>query len=126
MSAADAPPAALPAEIQPPPGIQGIVRPARRPPGWVAPGPRPVTPQGRPELWPGPGEDLCYLAGDFRILQRLDGHRWSADDLLSWSPTLPSGSRASRSWKPLTVMAGASSWSDSMRSTPAAARRGRK
>ncbi|AUX21512.1 hypothetical protein SOCEGT47_019980 [Sorangium cellulosum] len=60
----------------------GVVRPARRPPGWVAPGPRPVTPD-RPEVWPGPGEDLCYLSGDFRILQRLDGHRWSADDLVT-------------------------------------------
>ncbi|CAN92476.1 hypothetical protein sce2317 [Sorangium cellulosum So ce56] len=60
----------------------GVVRPARRPPGWVAPGPRPATPD-RPEVWPGPGEDLCYLSGDFRILQRLDGHRWSADDLVT-------------------------------------------
>src|SRR5439155_368463 len=30
-----------------------------------------------------PGEDLCYLAGDWRILQRLDGHRWSLDDLVT-------------------------------------------
>lgn len=60
----------------------GVVRPARRPPGWVAPGPQPATPD-RPEVWPGPGEDLCYLSGDFRILQRLDGHRWSADDLVT-------------------------------------------
>ncbi len=61
----------------------GIVRPAKRPPGWVPPGPRPRTPDNRPELWPGPGEDLCYLSGDFRILQRLDGHRWSVDDLIT-------------------------------------------
>ncbi|WP_044239183.1 tRNA1(Val) (adenine(37)-N6)-methyltransferase [Chondromyces apiculatus] len=61
----------------------GIVRPARRPAGWKAPGPRPVTPADRPEVWPGAGEDLCYLAGDFRILQRVDGHRWSADDLVT-------------------------------------------
>lgn len=59
----------------------GIVRPARRPPGWRAPGPPPRTPPDRPDLLPGPGEDLCYLAGDWRILQRLDGHRWSLDDL---------------------------------------------
>lgn len=32
---------------------------------------------------PGPNEDLCCLAGDFRIFQRRDGHRWSADDLLT-------------------------------------------
>jgi tRNA1Val (adenine37-N6)-methyltransferase len=65
----------------------GIVRPARRPPGWVAPGPRPSTPD-RADVWPGAGEDLCYLAGDFRILQRVDGHRWSADDLVTaWYAT---------------------------------------
>ena len=59
----------------------GVVRPARRPPGWRAPGPAPRTPADRPDLWPGPGEDLCFLAGDWRILQRVDGHRWSLDDL---------------------------------------------
>lgn len=64
---------------EPPSG--GLVRRARRPAGWRAPGPAPRTPPGRPDLWPGPGEDLCYLAGDWRILQRLDGHRWSLDDL---------------------------------------------
>jgi tRNA1(Val) A37 N6-methylase TrmN6 len=30
-----------------------------------------------------PGEDLCWLAGDWRILQRVDGHRWSLDDLVT-------------------------------------------
>jgi tRNA1(Val) A37 N6-methylase TrmN6 len=29
------------------------------------------------------GEDLCWLAGDWRILQRVDGHRWSLDDLVT-------------------------------------------
>jgi tRNA1(Val) A37 N6-methylase TrmN6 len=33
--------------------------------------------------WPREGEDLCWLSGDFRILQRLDGHRWSLDDLMT-------------------------------------------
>jgi tRNA1(Val) A37 N6-methylase TrmN6 len=37
----------------------------------------------RDELWPAEGEDLCWLAGDWRILQRIDGHRWSADDLVT-------------------------------------------
>ena len=60
----------------------GIVRPARRPPGWVSPGPTPPGPTG-PELWPQDGEDLCYLAGDWRILQRTDGHRYSLDDLVT-------------------------------------------
>jgi tRNA1Val (adenine37-N6)-methyltransferase len=62
--------------------VGGIVRPARRPADWVAPGPRPKTPD-RQDIWPNEGEDLCYLAGDFRILQRVDGHRWSADDLVT-------------------------------------------
>ncbi len=61
----------------------GIVRPARRPPGWQAPGPRPAGDCGDPALLPAPGEDLCHLAGDFRIFQRLGGHRWSLDDLVT-------------------------------------------
>jgi tRNA1Val (adenine37-N6)-methyltransferase len=34
-------------------------------------------------MTPGPDEDLCYLAGDWRIFQRVDGHRWSLDDLVT-------------------------------------------
>ena len=60
----------------------GIVRAARRPPGWQAPGPRP-TASPDPALGPRAGEDLCYLAGDWRILQRIAGHRWSLDDLVT-------------------------------------------
>ena len=56
---------------------------ARRPAAWQPPGPRPEPPQDRPELWPGAGEDLCYLTGDWRILQRVRGHRWSLDDLVT-------------------------------------------
>lgn len=69
-------------------GVAGIVRAARRPPGWVAPGPRPAAPSPaeRPDLWPAANEDLCYLTGDWRLLQRVDGHRWSVDDLVcAWS-----------------------------------------
>jgi len=62
--------------------ISGIIRPARRPPGWRAPGPPPLTPP-RDEVWPQQGEDLCYLAGDWRILQRTRGHRFSLDDLVT-------------------------------------------
>jgi tRNA1Val (adenine37-N6)-methyltransferase len=58
----------------------GIVRAPRRPPGWIAPGPRPSS-WDDPALAPRAGEDLCFLAGDWRILQRVDGHRWSLDDL---------------------------------------------
>jgi tRNA1(Val) A37 N6-methylase TrmN6 len=61
----------------------GVVRPARRPAGWRAPGPPPRTPADRPDLWPGTREELCHLAGDWRILQRIDGHRWSLDDLVT-------------------------------------------
>ncbi len=66
-----------------PPHRRGIVRRAVRPAGYQAPGPKPAGPGGRDELWPDAGEDLCYLLGDFRIFQRLDGHRWSLDDLVT-------------------------------------------
>jgi tRNA1Val (adenine37-N6)-methyltransferase len=52
----------------------------RRPPGWRAPGPPPARAQGRPELAPGPDEDLSFLVGDWRIFQLRRGHRWSLDD----------------------------------------------
>jgi tRNA1(Val) A37 N6-methylase TrmN6 len=61
----------------------GIVRAARRPAGWIAAGPPPQTPEDPGDLWPGPDEDLCWLAGNWRILQRLDGHRTSLDDLVT-------------------------------------------
>jgi hypothetical protein len=41
----------------------------------VALGPPPQLPDDLSELWPGPDEDLCWLAGNWRLLQRLDGHR---------------------------------------------------
>jgi tRNA1(Val) A37 N6-methylase TrmN6 len=62
---------------------RGIVRPARRPVGWCPPGPPPAGPGAHDDLWPRAGEDLCYLLGDWRIFQRLDGHRWSLDDLVT-------------------------------------------
>ena len=40
-------------------------------------------PSDRPEIWPAADEDLCYLCGDWRILQRVRGHRWSLDDLVT-------------------------------------------
>ena len=67
---------------------RGTIRPARRPPGWTAPGPAPAGPQGRPELEPAADEDLCYLAGDWRVFQNQRGHRWSLDDLVTaWIAT---------------------------------------
>jgi tRNA1(Val) A37 N6-methylase TrmN6 len=64
------------------PAPAGIVRPARRPPGWQAPGPPPAA-SPDPAFGPRAGEDLCYLAGDWRILQQIAGHRWSLDDLVT-------------------------------------------
>ncbi len=62
--------------------VAGIVRTARRPLGWRAPGPPPAsTPDAA--LGPHAGEDLCHLAGDWRILQQIAGHRWSLDDLVT-------------------------------------------
>lgn len=61
----------------------GIVRPARRPAGWHAPGPPPAPARERQGLRPRAGEDLCFLAGDWRIFQPVRGHRWSLDDLVT-------------------------------------------
>lgn len=63
--------------------MAGIIRAARRPPGWVAPGPQPRGDDGRPELQPQDDEDLCFLSGDFRLFQKRHGHRWSLDDLVT-------------------------------------------
>jgi tRNA1(Val) A37 N6-methylase TrmN6 len=62
---------------------RGTIRPARRPRGWRAPGPSPAGPGGDPTLLPAAGEDLCLLAGDWRIFQHVGGHRWSLDDLVT-------------------------------------------
>lgn len=61
--------------------MSGLVRVARRPEGWVAPGPPPAGFGAC--AGPGEREDLCYLTGDWRIFQRVDGHRWSLDDLVT-------------------------------------------
>ncbi|MDQ3295986.1 MAG: methyltransferase domain-containing protein [Myxococcota bacterium] len=61
---------------------------ARRPTGWIAPGPAPAGARGRPELEPESDEDLCFLTGDWRLFQKQDGHRWSLDDLVTaWIAT---------------------------------------
>jgi len=65
------------------PSDRGLIRAARRPPGWTPAGPQPHGPGTRSDLWPGQHEDLCYLSGDWRIFQRIDGHRWSLDDLVT-------------------------------------------
>ena len=63
--------------------LGGVVRAARRPVGWRVDGPPPAIPDDLGGLWPGPDEDLCWLAGNWRILQRTDGHRTSLDDLVT-------------------------------------------
>lgn len=63
--------------------MAGIVRTPRRPEGWVAPGPRPRGAMGDPSLAPADDEDLCLLTGEWRIFQKLRGHRWSMDDLVT-------------------------------------------
>ena len=72
----------LPSPVDQPSPRGGVLRAARRPSGWIANGPVPLIPQELGGLWPGPDEDLCWLAGNWRILQRTDGHRTSLDDLL--------------------------------------------
>lgn len=64
-------------------GTAGVIRRSRRPAGWRAPGPPPRVPDDAFLFGPRAGEDLCYLSGDWRILQRVDGHRWSLDDLVT-------------------------------------------
>jgi len=64
--------------------MHGLIRAPRRPPGWRPIGPHPpADAAARPELLPRRGEDLCHLSGEWRILQRVDGHRWSLDDLVT-------------------------------------------
>eukprot|EP01079_Euglenida_sp_SAG-EU17-18_P001691 gene1691-450_t len=68
----------------------GLKAPGKRPEGWVAPGPRPWADVGAadPRLQPEQDEDLCYLVGDFRVLQKVMGNRWSVDDLMTaWMAT---------------------------------------
>jgi tRNA1(Val) A37 N6-methylase TrmN6 len=55
------------------------VRARWRPPD----GPEPLGAGDDPALVPGAGETLDYLAGNWRIFQRRDGHRYSTDDLLT-------------------------------------------
>ena len=59
------------------------IRAPRRPPGWRPPGPAPAATVHQPEVWPHADEELCCLTGDWRILQRRRGHRWSLDDLVT-------------------------------------------
>src|SRR6478735_2122678 len=63
--------------------VAGITREARRPAGWVPPGPAPRGADGRADLTPADDEDLCFLTGEWRLFQKQRGHRWSLDDLIT-------------------------------------------
>lgn len=56
---------------------------AKRPAGWVAPGPSPRGAGDDADLRPAADETLDYLSGDWRIFQKRSGHRWSLDDLVT-------------------------------------------
>lgn len=58
----------------------GLIKPARRPEGWKAPGP---LPRADPSLLPLDDEELSFLTGEWRIFQKQQGHRWSMDDLVT-------------------------------------------
>ena len=62
----------------------GVVKAARSfASGWKASGPLPLGAQGDPELEPKAGEELCFLCGHWRIYQRVGGHRYSTDDVVT-------------------------------------------
>jgi len=61
----------------------GTIREPKRPEGWTPPGPEPAGRMNRPDLDPAEGEDLCFLTGHWRIFQRLKGHRYSLDDVMT-------------------------------------------
>jgi tRNA1Val (adenine37-N6)-methyltransferase len=52
---------------------------------------------------PEAGEELCSLLGHWRIFQRVGGHRWSTDDLVTawvagraWREAHPAGTAPAR------------------------------
>jgi tRNA1Val (adenine37-N6)-methyltransferase len=67
----------------------GRITTIRAPSGWTPSEPRAANnansiPQDSP-LFPRQGEELCGLISDWRIYQRVKGHRWTTDDICtSW------------------------------------------
>ena len=51
-------------------------------PGWKEVGPPPATNVTLASSL-GPFEEVCYLTGRFRVIQRTDAHRYSTDDLVT-------------------------------------------
>jgi SAM-dependent methyltransferase len=56
---------------------------AKRPAGWSSAGPPPATPLAVTAQSMRADEQLVSLVGDWRILQRRAGHRWTTDDLVT-------------------------------------------
>ena len=55
-------------------------RPVKDFPGWSAPGPPPL---GTAPAALAATEELCFLTGSWKILQRTDSHRYSTDDVVT-------------------------------------------
>ena len=103
-AAAPAAAAAAPARVRSPEEKAAF----SRPPGWVAPGPQPIGPnQGPggapdPELAPRDGEEtLSFLAGDWRLFQLVNGHRWSLDDHVTAVVALQEAARLAAAGRPV-------------------------
>ncbi len=47
-------------------------------------------------MLPADDEDVCYLTGEFRLFQKLRGHRWSLDDLITAHFAFAEASAATR------------------------------
>jgi tRNA1(Val) A37 N6-methylase TrmN6 len=66
---------------------EGVILPrAVTPKGWEEGcpiGPKPRGHNGQAELYPQKGEVLCFLVGDWRIFQRVAGHRYTTEDVIT-------------------------------------------
>ena len=61
--------------------MPGVIRAARRPTGWIPPGPLPLGPSSGAA--PADDEDVCFLTGHWQLFQKQRGHRFSLDDLVT-------------------------------------------
>eukprot|EP00742_Colponemidia_sp_Colp-10_P011839 GILJ01013217.1.p1 GENE.GILJ01013217.1~~GILJ01013217.1.p1 ORF type:complete len:408 (+),score=17.66 GILJ01013217.1:32-1225(+) len=59
----------------------GEIRQLKAPQDWTFSGPSATGDPNDPIWQPAQGEVLCYLTGNWRIYQKVDGHRYSTDDL---------------------------------------------
>lgn len=61
----------------------GTITKQTRPPGWIVLGTEPIGDRGNPELHPQTGEQLCALSGNWRIFQKIGGHRYTTDEVVT-------------------------------------------